>query len=270
MDMHTTGRSIYLFCFAHRAGLPLIAGPGVEEHGPIARLEFREVVAVVQEVPLEMFAGPAAEARLQDLAWVGPRACRHEEVVERAMQHSPVLPARFGALFSSPESLKALIEDHYEAIFQFLDYAGDKEEWAVKGLLDREEAQRYRGTAGSQEASPSSSPGRRYLMERRHHVQAVQEVSSWARETDLALATELKRCAADFRRLRPLSQEASGRGREMVFNWAFLVAHRDREVFRSQVEKLSAEQAGRGLVLELSGPWPPYSFCPSLAPREAP
>lgn len=242
----------------------------MEEHNPIARLEFREVVAVIQEVPLEMFTGPSAEARLQDLAWVGPHACRHEEVVERAMQHSSVLPARFGALFSSLESLEALVEDHYEAILHFLGYADDKEEWAVKGLLDREEAQRRWGVAESQEEAPSASPGRRYLMEQRHRVQAAQEVSSWARETDLALAAELERCAADFRRLRSLSQETSGRGTEMVFNWAFLVANRDREAFRGQVEKLGAEQASRGLVLELSGPWPPYSFCPSLVPREIP
>ncbi len=106
-------------------------------------------------------------------------------------------------------------------------------------------------------------------MQRRHRAQAAQEVNSWARETDLALAAELERCAADFRRLRSLSQETSGREREMVFNWAFLVGQRDRETFRSQVEKLRAEQASKGLVLELSGPWPPYSFCPSLVPREA-
>lgn len=257
----TAAEGIYLFCLARRGALPPLEEPGLEGR-PVTAWAFREIAALGQPLPIEAFAGPEAEEHLQDLAWVGPRACRHEELVERAMQFSPVLPARFGTLFSSLESLKALVDNHCEAILRFLEYAADKEEWAVKGLLDREEAQRHFLAAAG--VLPSS-PGTRYLMEQRHRAQAAREVKSWVSQISLTLAARLERQAVDFRPLRPLARQTSGREQEMVFNWAFFVARRDREAFRLQVEELSAAQASQGLVLELSGPWPPYHFCPSLA-----
>jgi hypothetical protein len=238
----------------------------VEEHGPITRLEFREVVAVVQEVPLETFIGPSAEARLQDLAWVGPRACRHEEVVERVMRHSPVFPARFGTLFSAPQQVEALLESHYGAVLTFLDHVADKEEWAVKGLVDRAAAEaRLLAEADLAEAS---SPGTRYLLERRGQARAEKRVNSWLREASAGIAARLESSAVGSTPLRALPRETSGREADIAFNWAFLVLRRSRGDFRVQVEGLSAGHLGQGLRLELSGPWPPYSFCPSLGAPE--
>ena len=56
------------------------------------------------QIRREEFAGPEAELNLQQLSWVGPRALRHEAVIEEVMASSPVLPARFGTLFSSAEA----------------------------------------------------------------------------------------------------------------------------------------------------------------------
>ena len=132
--------AIYLFCLArsHHALLP--QGDGVSGNGPLVQENFRDVTAVVCSVPLEDFIGSSADERLQDLSWVGPRALRHEQVIEEVMQNSPVLPARFGTLFSSRESLLALVENNYAKIDQFLDHIKDKEEWAVKCVLSRADA----------------------------------------------------------------------------------------------------------------------------------
>ena len=52
------------------------------------------LAAVWSPVPVEDFCGPAAEERLRDLTWIGPRVIRHQEVVAGVMRHSPVLPVR--------------------------------------------------------------------------------------------------------------------------------------------------------------------------------
>ena len=41
---------------------------------------------------------------MEDLAWVAPRALRHEEVILTVMEQGPVLPVRFGTVFSSLDS----------------------------------------------------------------------------------------------------------------------------------------------------------------------
>ena len=133
--------ALYLFCFARPNLLGKIEGPGVDGRHPLCLFRhFPDLCAVVGEVPLEDFCGPAAELRMQQLAWVGPRALRHESVVEQVMRHSPVLPARFGTLFSSQESLAEFLDIHRKTISQFLERVADQEEWSIKGLLDRKQA----------------------------------------------------------------------------------------------------------------------------------
>ena len=52
-----------------------------------------------------------------------------------------------------------------------------------------------------------------------------------------------------------------------ILNWAFLVPRGAAEDFGVRVQRINAAHVEEGLVLELSGPWPPYSFCPSLEPE---
>jgi gas vesicle protein GvpL/GvpF len=47
-------------------------------------------------------------------------------------------------------------------------------------------------------------------------------------------------------------------------NMAFLVARHGLCAFRERVERASRSLEGTGLDLQITGPWPPYSFCPAL------
>ena len=262
-----SAEGVYLFCFAHRNSLPAIGNLGLDGQPPISQWAFKDVVAVFSKVALETWAGPAAEANLQDLAWVGPRACRHEETVERVMRHSPVLPARFGTIFSSLENLGRLLAHHYDAISEFLDYMADKEEWAVKGLIDKAQAEAQLLAADARLSSLPVSPGGRYLQERRIRAEVSRKLRSWARTAGEAIAEELQDHTLDFCVLKTLSQDVSGRDKDMAFNWAFLLQQGTRETFRACVEQMSAAHSAQGLALELTGPWPPYNFCPCLTDR---
>ena len=100
--MQTTGEierapkeGIFLFCLARRDALLVIDGPGLDEAHPVAPWLYRDIVAVWSPVDLEAFYEPSAGDRLTDLAWIGPRTCRHETVIEGIMRHAPVFPARF-------------------------------------------------------------------------------------------------------------------------------------------------------------------------------
>jgi len=51
---------------------------------------------------------------------------------------------------------------------------------------------------------------------------------------------------------------------EMVLNWAFWTAREDADDFRARVDRANEQNDQQGLLLQLSGPWPPYSFLPNL------
>jgi hypothetical protein len=69
---------------------------------------------------------------------------------------------------------------------------------------------------------------------------------------------------------RPLtSLSVDPGGKETILNWAFLVGSDRVQELRSVVERANSEFQERGLVFQMSGPWPPYSFCPSLVLEDA-
>jgi hypothetical protein len=223
-------------------------------------------------VPVEDFCGPEAEERLQDLAWIGPRVIRHQEVVSGVMQHSPVLPARFGTIFLSPANLEGVLHRHHQTISGFLERSRDQKEWAVKALLNRPAAkEKLVASRLKREADRLAclSPGQRYFQEQRLRAACEQELQKWLQEVATELWTELGNCAAAVRERRLLSRGVTGSDQDMVLNWAFLVPEETASRFQARFQVARDYFSDRGLVLECSGPWPPYSFSPPLDPDSA-
>ena len=253
--------SIYLFCLARCDSLPPIEGLGLDGTGLPFQATFRDVVAVLSEVNAEEWIGTSGERNLHDLHWVGPRACRHEEIIEQVMHFSPVFPARFGTLFSSLQTLESLLAAHYDTIADFLAYIGDKDEWGVKLLLDKAKAQEHL-FATKQRPLPAA-PGARYLLEQRFRAEAGREAKSWARKVGSNVAQALRAQAVDFRPLKVVAHK--DQEQEVLFNRAFLLSKDAIEPFLGHLRTLNAEYAERGVSLKASGPWPPYNFCPILS-----
>lgn len=260
-------QGIYLFGFTRSALIPALEGIGLDGQTPLFLHRFSDITAVICNIALHQFCGPSAESRMKNLSWIGPRACRHEEVVEQMMRHSPVLPARFGTIFSSVESLEKLMRMHHDGISQFLDRVNDKEEWAVKGFLDRKRAlKRLRSMtlAGETERLAALSPGMRYFQKKQAVSAAEKMLNRRLKEMLKEIWDDLKPYASDFCERKVLSRDATGMDMDMILNWAFWVAQEDADDFRAGVDKANEVNDRQGVLLQLSGPWPPYSFLPSL------
>jgi len=259
--------ALYLFCLARGGRVPTLAGTGISGHEILVTKDFFGVTAVVCEVAQDDFAGPSAETQLQDLGWVGPRAVRHEQVIEEVMGYSPVFPARFGALFYSAESLARLVELNLELINGFLDEVTDNEEWSVKGSVSKTKAvaeifsDKLKSAAGGLSSLP---PGIRYFKERQIRAEADKQLTSWVRKACNAVADELVAYSTKSRQRKVISLPKEEGEREAVVNWAFLVNSSRVREFVNLVNDANARRSAGGLFFECSGPWPPYSFCPSL------
>lgn len=261
--MQNKESAIYLYCFARSDLLPGIEAKGLDGQSPLSLQLLSEVTAVIGRVSIEEFIGPEADKRMQDLAWLGPRACRHEEVIEEATHRSPVLPARFGTIFSSEEALDSYLKTNYETISKFLDYVADKEEWGVRGMMDRVKVKEnhFSILLTEQERFLSSlPPGRRYFQEKRLQMDLEKKLNLWLEEVSGKVRDHLSYLAADYCERRILSRTVTGLEKDMIANWAFLLPQRAFENFRALVDRINSEYDQEGLVFEFSGPWPPYSF----------
>jgi gas vesicle protein GvpL/GvpF len=225
----------------------------------------QELATVLSRVAAVEYCGPAAEANLQDLAWISPRVCWHQAVVEQVLPFGPILPARFGTLFSSLEILAGFLQEHRQAIGHFLERVTDQEEWSVKGRLDLARSrQHHEGVQTAQADKRPLSPGLAYLQARRLKMQAKQETNQRLAEDCDSVERELTSLASEVRRLRVLNSETPASDFETIANWAFLLPKTAVPEFRMRIDRANNQQSPCGLSIELSGPWPPYSFCPSL------
>jgi hypothetical protein len=179
------------------------------------------------------------------------------------MCRAAVLPARFATLFTSLESLESYVLERREAIAGFFAQLGDRQEWAVKGLLDRAAALDGALRKLSQPAAEDDrSPGARYFEQKRIKAQAEREFNQRLKEHCRKAALALNAAASGFRERKAMPPEEGGA--ETVLNWAFLLAPAEIAGFRAVLDRLQGDEAFPGLRLALTGPWPPYSFVPEL------
>lgn len=266
--MSNSELAYYLYCLTPSGCGVHASAIGVDGQHGVLVCACGEIGAVLSEVELGEFCGESAEARLQDLAWLGPRVCRHEAVIEEVMSRVPVLPARFATLFTSLDSLKQSVLEHREAITGFFTQLGDKQEWAVKGLLNRAGALERMGSSdqpAAEERALVTSPGTRYFEEKRIKTQLERDFSLRLKEFCRRAAAELGTHADGFRERKVLVPVTSGTDAEVVLNWAFLLSPAALEDFRVRLERFNGGEAFPGLILTLTGPWPPYSFAPDLS-----
>ena len=108
--------------------------------------------------------------------------------------------------------------------------------------------------------------GARYLLEQKLRLDITKSVRTWARSIEQQVLGELRELIRRAHTLRALSGEVSGRTDEVMFHQALLVPTQRGEELAAKVAQLSSELSVQGLSLELTGPWPLYSFVPELAP----
>lgn len=260
--------AVYLFCLMPTDRLPTVLAAALPEADRPWRIySVNGIAAVYRPIPLADFHGPEAEAQLQDWNWLEPRLREHETVIEQIRQTAPVLPTRFGALFSSLAMLEALVKAHQTTITAFLEQVADCDEWAVKGLLDRKAAVEHLTQITLAALAPELAelaPGLRYLREQRARQTAARELTGWLREQPEQVYAQL-RGYVRARRERAITPAVSpDETRELAWNWALLVPRPAEEAFLRQLTDASNTLVPHGLTLSLSGPWPPYSFCPPL------
>jgi hypothetical protein len=260
---------VYLYCLARSAAVPAFGAaggdsvPGVDERFPVTVLERGGVAAVIGDIDLAEFT----DQNLQALAWLAPRAMRHEAVIERVMAASAVLPVKFGTIFVDRGSLTEFLVRHRQRIDTVLDELQGQAEWSVKGYVvdaqARELVARQDPDIVARLAALSPAPGLRYLQQKQLEPQIERALCGWLRQKIDALVAGLEEHAAGSAALRCHASSVTGRPDRMVFNCSFLLGPGALEGFRAAFETEASRCAGTGLAFELKGPWPPYNFCPA-------
>jgi hypothetical protein len=108
------------------------------------------------------------------------------------------------------------------------------------------------------------SDGARYFKEKQINAEIEKRATEWLRNILVESSSILSALSHSARKRRILADDSEGEGRQMVANWAFLVENAKTDEFISIVNDLNERYSDNGILARVSGPWPVYSFVPSL------
>ncbi len=241
----------YLYCLTE--GEPDLTGiTSMEPEHPLQLAAAGRPNAVWSEVG-EDFAEANLNARIRDLDWLSPRAVRHHEVVDALYARSkPLLPLSFGAIFASLASLTGRLEAERENLLERLDHLRGRDEWNMK--LTRDDALLAEHVRRDNPDLAAKPPGTRFLLEKKLKNLEEQERKRIAAAVRTEVHDALTAIAAEAHRdqLTP--------GSPLELRSAYLVLEEDVDRLQQAVAELTDKYAPAGYSLELTGPWPPFTF----------
>lgn len=216
--------------------------------------------AIVATVPASEYDEAALARGLLNLDWVSRRAIGHEAVVEHFLGAQAVLPMQLFTLFMSDDRALEHVRRDRRAIDRVLARVEGQVEWGLRLTFD-EQAARQARPPRSRVAAPVS--GSAYLQRKRDLLQVDRSTLVAARSQANRLYRVMTREATRARRRTETEQAAPGS--RLLLDAAFLVPSRRAASFRAALRKHARALDAAGLVVSLTGPWPPYNFIGSPA-----
>ena len=250
--------AIWLYALTERAGEATLQGlPGVT--GAEVRLvDAGDLTAVVSPVSLEEFGEDALRRNLEDLAWLEAVARAHHGVVAATARLFTLLPMRLATVYSGEAAMRAGITADAAGFRAALERLGSRTEWGVKAYAAPDPHGSAPGRQEPAAEGDEAGSGLDYLRRRRAQLSARRDAAHDAAQSARAVHEELAGQAAESRLHPPQSAQLSGRSEPMVLNAAYLLDDDRAEGFAATVRALNDRNPR--LLVELTGPWPPYSF----------
>ncbi len=190
---------------------------------------------------------------------------REREVTEK--YYTPVVPLRFCTIYKNLEGLFKAVMPHKEKIISFMNYVSDKLEWSVKVFCDKTVV--MNNYDRNKEQSPSAHqtsllPGEAYLLAKKTRKIREERLRADLQTHLKDIGCTLSQYADRYRNLQCTGKNIHGRSLDMVMNTAFLVEQQTLVLFQNTIDALTENYKDEGLVFEVTGPWPPYNFCPAV------
>ena len=240
------------------------------------------MIALISDVDLAEFGADALRRNLEDLQWLERTARAHHEVIDAASRVLPLLPMRLATVYHGETTLAEDLEARREDFLDALERVGGRVEWGVKAYAQPQpgrgapggggdagaagttgEGAPAEGAPGERTPAESGAPGgggagMAYLKKRRAQMTASQDARRDAVASARAVHAGLARHAAQARLHPPQAPALSGERTPMLLNAAYLLSQSEGTGFAEAVAAAAA--AHPELRVELTGPWPPYSF----------
>jgi hypothetical protein len=256
---------VYLYCLTHQT-LPMNQLKNAGEN--LYTVYHNNLCAVVEKVDSDEFGESGLKRNLADMTWIKEKVSLHEEIIERVMANVDVIPFKFGIVFNTDDSLKAMLEQHEGELEAILYKITNRQEWGIKIYYNKQKLKENLINDNSEISNieneiKKSSAGRNYFL--RKKIEQITEITlnKKINECGRECFELLEKMSFDACVNRLLPKEVTEREDEMILNSAFLIDKDNATGFQNMVDILKMQYENKGFCLDCTGPWPPYNFCKS-------
>jgi hypothetical protein len=229
----------------------------------VGTVEAGGLTAVFSPVSLEEFGADALARNLEDLDWLVATARAHDAVIGAVARAATAIPLRLASIYHDEDGVRALLAGRAGRFRELLDQLGGRTEWGVKAYADPPTERGAPAARSPARRDGGSVSGTAYLLRRKEQVSERERIRQRVSARTERLHAELAGLAVAACRHRPQDKKLSGNPGWMVLNGAYLVDDARSAEFVAAVDTVRANTPE--FRLELTGPWPPYSFA-SLEP----
>jgi len=147
-----------------------------------------------------------------------------------------------------------LLTNEFEKYLMKLDAFRDKDEFGVKVIQSSKPPEETNREISKKKGGQGTGIGTEYLTTLREKEAArTERLQNRERAAEL-IRKQLSEFAEKDALLRADLPQ-------ILINGAFLVKRSKQEAFASQIESIRKQIDHEGLLIHVSGPWAPYSFC---------
>jgi hypothetical protein len=245
---------------------------GIDKKNKVFPVEGKDVCVMVSKIDVDAFQNQVKKlfselTRTPEAAQSGTEEIlqAHEDVVDALMKGTTVVPFKFGTILKDEKAASKMLEDEEEEFKKLLSKFTGKAEWGLRVYADTQEfikhiMQTEPKFKNLEEKREKLSRGAAYLFGRKMEDELRDYAAARLAEVTKVIFQELGKDAYEAKLNKTLPQKLTGKRKEMILNAVYLVEREEAASFCTRGKRLQEQYESMGLDLEVSGPWPPYSF----------
>lgn len=241
---------------------------GIDKRNKVYPVEGKELCVMVSEIDVGTFQNQVKHLFSELTATADQSSTEailqaHEDVVDLLMQDTTIVPFKFGTILKDEKAALQMLQGDEEKFKRLLAKFTGRAEWGLKIYSDRQEFIKHIAQIESRFKNPAReklSRGVAYLLGKKTEEELKDNAIARLSEVSEVIFQELGKDAYEAKLNKTLPQKLTGKKKEMILNTVYLVEREKVANFCKQGKRLMEKYVSMGLDLEVSGPWPPYSF----------
>lgn len=254
-------RLIYIFCLTDKP--PAVNKLSVSDD--ILSIKVDSLYATIKYVSDNDYSEGNIKANLSNEVWLDRNVREHLRIITAIMLDNAVIPFNFGTIYKSEERLKQFITTYSKDFTDTLLYLKNKEEWSVKVFCNKRTiadnlAFLSKNISDIDAQIKNSTPGKGYILKKKRNEIINKEITSIYNTYSKIIFTTLNRFCEEHQLniIQPTDNDEIDI--DMILNVNFLITSDNIDNVVNASNDMIKEYENIGIRIQLTGPWPPYTF----------